>query len=374
MKRTVVFSVLSALLALILLASIPAFADTPFVKEVTNPVLIGLTGWESGGASTGTVIWDPLEGLYKQWYSGIDDNDFVQIGYATSPDGIIWTQYDENPIITYGAPGSWDSRVVGGPSVIREAWNSYKMWYTGASTTSYPISSIGYATSTDGIVWVKHGIAPVLEVGSTGEWDDEGVLDPCVIKESATSYKMWFTGRDDSDNSTLGIMAIGYATSTDGINWNKEVSNPIMQGSYGFDDRGVGGAYVVKQSPTYYIMYYTGFETGGLLSEIGRAVSGDGLSWGGREQVLAVGSPESWEEEGVGDPTIIISGNSIMMWYTGTTTEYRTQIGLARAQINTPPGVPASSSAATLFTITGFALLIGGFVLYKKSRLSQTLK
>jgi len=92
-----------------------------------------------------------------------------------------------------GAPGAWDDYHVSGPSVLYED-GTYKMWYTGNDGSN---TRIGYATSPDGIVWTKYAGNPVLDLGAPGAWDDVNVFDPSVLFEAGT-YKMWYAGYDDS--------------------------------------------------------------------------------------------------------------------------------------------------------------------------------
>jgi len=338
------------------------------VKYASNPVLTGVASWESAGASAGSVIWDSDENIYKMWYSGKDQDGFVRIGLATSYNTVNWTKYPGNPVMDVGT--GWQSNMVGGPSVIKDGLYSYKMWYTGANVSN--LGQIGYATSTNGTSWTKYGggVSPVLAVGSSGSWDENGVLTPCVIWDSSVSmYKMWYTGRDD-DSTTLGLMAIGYAVSGDGISWSKYAggASPIMQKNIaGFDNRGVGAAHVVKNllgNP--YTMYYTGFETGSLLSEIGKATSTDGVNWTRQATAeLGVSPGGIWEIEGVGDPSVLVKDNNIMMWYTGTDRDYLTQMGFASEELPVLPTVPASSNTGTLILIGSFTLLIASLVLLR---------
>ncbi len=51
---------------------------------------------------------------------------------------------------------------------------------------------IGYATSPDGILWEKHPDNPVLDIGAAGEWDDQRIVSPAVLLDG-TTYKMWYT-------------------------------------------------------------------------------------------------------------------------------------------------------------------------------------
>jgi predicted GH43/DUF377 family glycosyl hydrolase len=76
---------------------------------------------------------------------------------------------------------------------------------------------MGHAFSPDGIHWTKSSPNPVLDLGPSGSWDDSHVEDPSVIKDGDL-YKMWYAGYDGI------IYRIGYATSNDGISWEKNSS------------------------------------------------------------------------------------------------------------------------------------------------------
>ena len=144
---------------------------------------------------------------YKMWYDGGD-----AVGYATSADGITWEKHEE-PVLT-GSAGAWDEGGVSSSTVILEG-ETYKMWYSGIGASDY---AIGYATSADGITWEKHE-EPVLE--KEGEWDEYGVFGPSVLY-NGEEYEMWYSGIGASD------YAIGYATSADGIVWEKH-EGPVLE-------------------------------------------------------------------------------------------------------------------------------------------------
>ena len=72
-----------------------------------------------------------------------------------------WVKYDGNPVLSPGAPGSWDNYGVFWPTVIFDG-TQYQMWYSGRTDGS--VGHIGYATSPDGLTWMKHP-NPVLETG-----------------------------------------------------------------------------------------------------------------------------------------------------------------------------------------------------------------
>jgi beta-1,2-mannobiose phosphorylase / 1,2-beta-oligomannan phosphorylase len=161
-------------------------------------------------------------GQYKMWYTSWKDNESPNyLGYATSPDGIHWTKYSGKPIFGPGT-AAWEA---GGPwfvSII-PFQGGYKMWYTGY-TADFGTTAIGYATSADGIHWMRDTVhSPVLNVGASDQWDDSYVREPNVLA-IGDSYYMWYVG-----DQTSGYGRTGLAVSKDGItNWTKYQANPVL--------------------------------------------------------------------------------------------------------------------------------------------------
>jgi hypothetical protein len=98
------------------------------------------------------------------------------------------------------------------------------------------------ANSTDGKNWRKyndpatkeHPFAesdPVLITGNKGEWDSQQVWTSCVLKNS-NGYEMYYGGGATINN--FRNMAAGYATSYDGIDWEKFPGNPVFRIDYDF--------------------------------------------------------------------------------------------------------------------------------------------
>lgn len=145
-------------------------------------------GWDSLGVETISVIIDslaPANERYKMWYAGQYFNSYrYDFGYAYSSDGMNWIKHPSQ-VMLVGAANAWDDGFIEGPSVIREG-NTYKMWYAGYSLTTGKVN-IGYATSTDGIAWTKYSGNPILTTGATG-WDSVYVQDPHVIKIGNTYH------------------------------------------------------------------------------------------------------------------------------------------------------------------------------------------
>jgi hypothetical protein len=166
----------------------------------------------------------------------------------------------------------------------------YRIWYTGHDGSRY---RIGYAYSSDGTTWFKSAANPVFKLGSLGSWDDFHVYGPSIIYDGIT-YSMWYSGHDGSN------WRIGYATSSDGITWTKDGSNPLLDigppGSW--EEVGIHSPNVLSSGGSYH-MWYRGFN--GTNVRIGYAYS----STGGQAQIVSY----DWDfdsdvdSDGDGDPT-----------------------------------------------------------------------
>jgi len=271
-----------------------------------NPVMHPdpASSWESQEIFHPHVIYNGTR--YEMWYVGFDGNT-TRIGYATSEDGVHWTRYEGNPILEPGPPGSWDENRLLWPYVLFDG-TLYKMWYT--SVDGEWVGRIGYATSTDGINWVKSPENPVLDLGELGSWDSWRVGASSVIYDGY-SYKMWYIGADSPYSPKVGL-----ATSTDGIHWTKYQNNPVLEpgppGSW--DQQGIIHTNVLFDGISCK-MWYAGFKDVNM-SGIGYATSLDGIHWiKHSSNPILEATPGTWEEFLIGWPNVLFDGGHYRMWY-----------------------------------------------------------
>jgi hypothetical protein len=238
---------------------------------------------------------------YKMWYGCYDDISY-RILYAISTDGINWTNHQL--VINIGAEGVYDTIHVNMPCVIKESDTSYKMWYTGHDGINHRIL---YAISTDGINWTGHQM--VVNINNIS-YDSDGVYGPCVIKESDTSYKMWYGG-NSPDN-----WKIIYAISTDGISWQNPqlVIDKAIIGTY--DSSQVREPYIIKESDTSYKMWYSAHD--GTRWRILYAESVDGITWTDHKLSIDHYTEESYGTSNSYAPCVIKESDVLYkMWYSG---------------------------------------------------------
>ncbi|GAB4506030.1 MAG: hypothetical protein Kow00123_01680 [Anaerolineales bacterium] len=182
-------------------------------------------------ARQGRVLYDPGGfgggARFRIWYR---DTTLAflpsAIRYAESENGLAWTndqaiaQDPIHPLIT-GTPG-WNRGTLGPSAVLYNptAPNSgsdprdyrFVMLY---DATDGNARSLGLAYSADGLLWAGMS-APVLGPSAPGGWDSGHVGLASVIAGGDGVYRMWYSGGQDS---VAG--GIGFATSTDLVNWTR---------------------------------------------------------------------------------------------------------------------------------------------------------
>ena len=249
--------------------------------------------WDDADTQMGTVLYDSDSSTFMMWYNGNNNpsSDYCRLGYATSANGINWTKYAGNPILSQGPDGDADDLYA--PIVIKDG-STWKMWYAGQkagggrialmyATASNPegpwtkystahiydpgynffpaevwkesgtyhmiffpltVTDLRHATSPDGITWTYDAI--IFERGESAEWDDHHIQEVSQILIGSTWYSFYTGG------GAAGVFSIGYATSSARI--PTPATDPLddwggQTASYGaLDDRAFDGDYSLKKT------------------------------------------------------------------------------------------------------------------------------
>ncbi len=166
-------------------------------KSSANPVLSpGAAGtWDAFEVRYPSVHYDGA--TYRMWFSKWDTGDNggfassvsgearLNIGYASSADGVNWTPYQYTPSLCsfcistdtiiaslpIGTMSAWDRPGVGQPWVIKDG-TQFKMWYTGGrihrpqqgslNSVAFVEGAIGYATNGSAVGKDKKGQVAIL--------------------------------------------------------------------------------------------------------------------------------------------------------------------------------------------------------------------
>ena len=161
-----------------------------WVRYSGNPVMSpGNYGdWDSESNNPGAVIKE--NGIYKMYYGGwSNQNSIWSIGLATSTDGKNWTKYSQ-PILL-GTSG-WEYQLI--PSSIVKFNGTYLLYYTGRNLPEY---KVGLAVSNDGINFTRYPGNPVLTNDNTWENSgvldanvilENGLLKMVYMNSSGTGF------------------------------------------------------------------------------------------------------------------------------------------------------------------------------------------
>ena len=282
--------------------------------------------WDDAVVSEAKVLYDGQ--AYHMWYAGRKRGPQgrktpMDLGYATSSDGIHWTKFHANPVLIRGPLGSFDENIISASHVLYDG-QAFHMWFSAVDFGGD--WSINYATSADGVHWAKSDANPLLEETHDDRWDAVYVAEPCVIF-NGSGFEMWYNGASATTQTLLG-----YARSVDGIQWERfEENRPVLDVATGgnWDDFAVARGSVLYDGERYQ-MWYEGHS--GATWRIGYATSADGVTWerGADNPIIDLGPEGAWDSKVASEPNVLFDGQTYRMWYSGYDGD-RYRVGLATA-------------------------------------------
>jgi hypothetical protein len=273
-------------------------------------------GWSYGTTVSG--VWDSSDvGQPSDYYTtssiwSIKDDDGSYEHWFSSQEAVGSNNLDDEFSIRY-SPSAHPDYISGDvlsvptdelsesatgathPCVIKNSPSSYDMWYSGFDSSG--VKRIIHTSSTDGESWTSHAVVVDLDTNTSG-LDSVHAYRPSVIKEGSL-YKMWYTGID-----SYSVGRILYTESADGLSWDPSIL-VVSPGDHGEEASDSVTDCVVASDGTQYVMLYVGVD-GSEYSAIS-AVSPDGLTWSDHIISIPGGSlSESQDSSGPRSVFIII--------------------------------------------------------------------
>lgn len=238
-----------------------------------------------------------------------------------------WARYEGNPVIGGELGECFDV------SVLEQA-TGYRMYFSWRSK-----QSIAMCESPDGLQWS----GPVIVLGprmDTG-WEDDVNRISVVFHDGL--YRMWYSGQihgelvnrehEFSYDEEAAHSWLGYATSADGIHWNRR-DTPVMKPTQPWEKKALMCPHVIwDEDQNQYRMWYSGgdwFEP----NAIGYATSKDGLEWEPYvgNPILSAVPANLWERERATACQVIRYGEWHYMFYIGFEDIDKARINLARSR------------------------------------------
>jgi beta-1,2-mannobiose phosphorylase / 1,2-beta-oligomannan phosphorylase len=296
--------------ALSLFPSRPLFglgADRHWVKYAGNPVLGG-----QYGTCFDVCVLREFD-VYRMWVSWRPKQS---VAITESKDGINWKPPE---IVLAPSPETGWEDDINRPVVVHRA-DGYHMWYTGQANGR---SSVGYATSSDGRQWVRQSGEPALKPELP--WEGVAIMCPHAMWDAGEKlWKMWYSAGTQYEPN-----AIGYATSADGLHWEKYPGNPVLapDARNEWEQNRVAAAQIIRVKEWYYA-FYIGFRDIDH-AQIGMARSKDGITGWVRHagNPIVRPTPGGWDSDACYKPYAVHADGSWRLWYNGRQNHLE-QIGL----------------------------------------------
>ena len=274
--------------------------DNGWVKPAGGPVL---GNPEIGTCFDVNVIPDgPAKyNMYFSW------RPKMAIAVSRSENGTEWS--DPVIVLEHDETSGWEDNLNRSCTIF---WNGkYHMWYTGQARG---YSKIGYAVSEDGEHFERVTKDPVLV--PTFNYEGYSVMNPYVMRDEERGvFRMWY-----ACGETYEPNMIGYAESTDGINWERSLLNPIFVHGDGWEQDRIGGCEVHKLPDGRFIMFYIGYSDINT-ARIGAAISPDGIrQWERLESNPLVEPTEGYfDASACYKPSVFLDkeNNRWQLWYNG---------------------------------------------------------
>lgn len=240
-----------------------------WTKYEGNPVFtLENTSARRGVISQYTMLDGNTWVMYFTPSEGNRLSDNVMRATAPAPTG-PWT-VDPAPVLSVGAQSDWDFYDGLEVDTVLQTDEGYVLYYTllqGQADTGpfYNGGGIGRAISEDGMHWVKVDDPLTTEEGfatsdpvflpQADAWDAGLVALPTVRADDGI-LEMFYSGIgyvfQDVGYGTFNYPSVGYATSTDGINWVRYSDAPVLTA----EDQGFSPNSVVVSDGNYHL-YYT---------------------------------------------------------------------------------------------------------------------
>ena len=185
-----------------------------FKRHTHNPVYS--FGDEKHSVLTPTLLRNPdgstlrEDGFLRMWFSSTwfaGGKGLHTLHETTSRDGIQWSR-----------PSPAQLEHIYAPTVIRTS-DGFRMWFIDVSKEPWIIR---HAASPNGRDWTVTR-KPCLVIDQS--WERARLFYPTVLQVEGV-YLMWYGSYWSGRSSTT---ALGFAASTDGLNWFKHPNNPVLR-------------------------------------------------------------------------------------------------------------------------------------------------
>lgn len=240
----------------------------------------------------------------------------------------------ERPILELGELGCFDDSGIMPGSVVRHGGSVF-LYYVGwnlGGTVPYR-NAIGLAVSNDdGVTFRRMFPGPIADRTSL---EPHFAVSPCVVREGARWHLWYASGLKwiEVEGRPEPLYCIKYGHSADGVLWRRDDVTCIAPES---EEEAVARPTVIKRGNIYHMWYcYRGsrdFRDGSGSYRIGYATSTNGVDWRRRDAEAGIEPSESgWDDAMLAYPCVVEVDGRLLLFYNGNGFG-RTGVGYAVAE------------------------------------------
>lgn len=220
-----------------------------------------------------------------------------------------------------------------GDLFVGSTWNDPHVIKVGNTFIMYASADVNFdgnikiyrLISTDGQSFALSPTTPVFEKSAgVADWDRKSVETPAVTYFKG-KYYLFYTGYPVSQTDPTSYQ-IGYATSSDGITWTRQITRFAPTDPSGGVNLDFNQYIVAEPAPVIFdnqiYLYFTALGAdagvGTTLQTIGLVTSADGVNWSAPERVLRpdqVIYPRSSNWKGYSTPHAIVLNNQLQLYF-----------------------------------------------------------
>lgn len=252
--------------------------------------------------------------LFDIYVTGRDSKNRSSIGRIRinieNPKEII--EITPHPLFSFGEKGAFDENGVSYPYMVENEGKTY-MYYVGwmPSILTPFQNHMGLAIKVGDNSFERFSRAPILERNND---DFLSIGSSCVVIDKGT-WKMWYTSFlkwGANSNEHKHYYVIKYAESKDGIHWER--NNQICINHKDENEYSIGKPCVLKIKDKYHMWYsYRGEQY-----RIGYAYSSDGINWTRRDDLVGIDvSKEGWDSKALCYAHVFLYDDNLYMIYNG---------------------------------------------------------
>lgn len=235
---------------------------------------------------------------------------------SSNPTQVIGTS--ESPLMDIGKPGAFDDNGLMVLSMVQMPANHLFMYYAGfeiCTQIRYRIFT-GLAQSNDnGVTFKRLSQVPILDRSES----ELHIRGGSFVLFDEGKFKLWYVGGDswtEIAGKKMPIYDLRYLESNDGIKWGEsgQVVMPIVDE----DEHGFGRPWVIKRGPKDYQLFYSIRRRSFSAYRLGYAESTDGINWTRKDSEMGLDvTPGEFDSDAIMYSAIISVGNKTYCFYNG---------------------------------------------------------